>query len=173
MIGHETHEQSDVIERSFLPRIVSGMSNGRSVISGIGIGVVLALVSPATAGRSSPPPKNPQVAEIERRIAGREGEPAEVVFKNIQIFKGMPAGRVTRIMEAAFSANLGVECSHCHTVDAWETDAKPQKAIARAMWTLRSDVQERVRTATGKADVAVTCYTCHKGRAKPAFQPDK
>lgn len=168
------HEQFTVIKSSFPQGSFSGiMKKHRAALIGIRIAIMLAFVSPATAGQSSPPPKNPQVAEIERRIAGREREPAELVFKNIQIFKGMPAGRVPRIMEAAFSGNLGVECSHCHTADAWESDAKPQKAIARGMWALRADVQERVRTMTGNAALAVTCYTCHKGRAKPAFEPDK
>ncbi|HEY4613346.1 MAG TPA: hypothetical protein VII11_10210 [Bacteroidota bacterium] len=55
------------------------------------------------------------IAEIEKRIAGKENIPAEEVFKNIQNFKGLPAGRIPRIM-SAFARSLGVGCSHCHVI---------------------------------------------------------
>ena len=43
------------------------------------------------------------LAELRKAIAGKEQAPAETVFKNIQLFKGMPAGRVLRIMELGYS----------------------------------------------------------------------
>ena len=110
---------------------------------------------------------------LEAAIAGREQQPAEQVFKNIQTFKGMPAIRVLRIMEQAFVPNLGVPCTHCHVDKEWESDTKPTKAVARRMWTLRAKWQEEVREATGNAQATVTCYTCHKGQAKPAFAPGR
>ena len=73
------------------------------------------------------------------------------MFKNIQTFKGMPAIRVLRIMEQAFVPNLGVECGHCHTIGEWESDSKREKGIAREMWTMRGDVQQKLRQITGKA----------------------
>ena len=115
--------------------------------------------------------KHPEIAALEASIAGREQQPAEQVFKNIQTFKGMPAIRVLRIMEQAFVPNLGVTCSHCHMEKEWDSDAKPAKGIARNMWTLRAEWQEDVRKATGNKDAVVTCYTCHKGQPKPAFAP--
>lgn len=85
--------------------------------------------------------------------------------------KGMPAIRVLRIMEQAFTPNLGVGCTHCHQSGQWASDDKPAKNIARRMWTMRAAWQEDVRKATGNADAVVTCYTCHKGEPKPAFAP--
>jgi hypothetical protein len=117
------------------------------------------------------PARLAQVVALEQSIAGKEQLPAEQVFKNIQTFKGMPAIRVLRIMEMAFVPNLGVECTYCHVDGHWESDEKRPKTVTRSMWTLRADVQEQVRTITGKADVPVTCYTCHKGSPKPAFAP--
>lgn len=125
------------------------------------------------AQAASAPQRNPLVVELERRIAGREQEPAETVFKNIQTFKGRPAISVLRVMEMAFVPNLGVECSYCHDTAQWESDAKRPKVVARGMWTLRATVQDQVRTLTGKPDVAVTCYTCHKGLPIPAFAPGR
>jgi hypothetical protein len=114
-----------------------------------------------------------QIAALRSEIAGREAEPAERVFTNIQLFKGMPAGRVLLIMERAFVPNLGVECSHCHVEGEWASDAKAVKEVARGMWTLRADTQEQVRKISGSAQAVVTCYTCHKGQPKPAFELDR
>jgi hypothetical protein len=121
----------------------------------------------SAAGQTS----SQQIAALTTEIAGRETEPAERVFKNIQLFKGMPAGRVLLIMERAFVPNLGVECSHCHVEADWASDAKAAKQVARGMWTLRADTQEQVRKISGNPKAVVTCYTCHKGQPKPAFEP--
>lgn len=122
---------------------------------------------------NAPQQKNPFIEQLEKSIAGREQLPAEQVFKNIQTFKGRPAISVLRVMELAFVANLGVNCSHCHDTARWESDDKRTKPIAREMWNLRESTQEQVRKITGKADVPVTCYTCHKGQAIPSFAPGK
>jgi hypothetical protein len=118
-----------------------------------------------------PPRRNRNIVALEKQIAGREQLPAEQVFENIQTFKGMPAIRVLRIMEQAFTPNLGVGCTHCHVSGRWAVDEKPTKDIARRMWTMRAEWQEDVRKATGNPDAVVTCYTCHKGEPKPAFAP--
>ena len=147
--------------------------------------VVVLVALTAISGRATqdPPPaappapqerqKHPQIAKLEQAIAGKESLPAEQVFKNIQTFKGMPAGRVLAIMEQAFVPNLGVNCSHCHVPGQWELDDKNPKNIARSMWTMRAEWQEEVRKASGNEKAVVTCYTCHKGQAKPAFAPVK
>ena len=49
-----------------------------------------------------------------RSIAGRETQPAESVFKNIKILKGVPAGRLVNIMNMGFGRSLGVSCGFCH-----------------------------------------------------------
>ena len=117
--------------------------------------------------------KHPEIVALEASIAGREQQPAEQVFKNIQTFRGMPAIRVLRIMEQAFVPNLGVTCSHCHVEKEWDSDAKPAKGVARTMWVLRARWQDDVRKASGNPEAIVTCYTCHKGQPKPAFAPPR
>src|SRR4030095_3984969 len=114
-------------------------------------------------------PRNKFVVELEKQSADKEQQPAEQVFKNIQTFKGRPAIGVLRIMEMAFVANLGVDCSYCHDTERWDSDAKKPKQIARRMWTLRATAEDEVRRITGKADVPVTC--CHKGQPIPSFAP--
>src|SRR5215207_6549781 len=71
------------------------------------------------------------VAKLKEQIKGREQEPADKVFKNIQtpFIKSINAGRVLAVMEIAYSRSLGVTCTHCHTPDRWEAEDKPQKQI--------------------------------------------
>src|SRR6476661_9456280 len=45
--------------------------------------------SKPAAGAEQAPRPNP----LEQMIKGRENEPVETVFKNIQVLKGLPAGR--------------------------------------------------------------------------------
>jgi hypothetical protein len=75
------------------------------------------------------------IAKLRNQIKGRENEPAEKVFKNLQtpMLKGGPAARVLAVMEFGFARSLGVNCTHCHTPDKWEAEDKPQKQVARDM----------------------------------------
>lgn len=110
--------------------------------------------------------KNAFVVAVEKQIAGQETKPAEEVFKNIHLLKGMPAGRVLRVMQVAFSASLGVDCTHCHVADQWEKDDKEAKQTARKMWTFMAKVNQDLKQTIGKG--TVNCTTCHRGQIKPA-----
>lgn len=109
------------------------------------------------------------IAELEKRIAGRENDPADSVFKNIQVLKGLPAIRVLRIMTFGFSPALGVDCLHCHVLRDWEKDDKEAKMVARKMWTMTIGLNKEVQAIREKA--VVNCYTCHRGAVKPAINP--
>ena len=71
------------------------------------------------------------IAKLREQIKGKEQEPAEKVFKNIQMMKTVPAGRLLAIMEMGYARSLGVNCTHCHAPDKWESDEKSTKQIAR------------------------------------------
>jgi hypothetical protein len=113
-----------------------------------------------------------KIAELTKQITGKENLPAEQVFKNIQILKGIPAGRVLRIMELGYSRSLGVNCTHCHVVDQWDKDDKPTKPIAREMskmvQTINNDLLKPIKNLKGPNPV-VNCTTCHRGQIKPAL----
>lgn len=110
--------------------------------------------------------KNAFVAALEKQIAGQENKPAEEVFKNIQLLKGMPAIRVLRMMQTGFSASLGVDCTHCHTPEAWDKDDKEAKQTARKMWKFMGRLNQDLKQAIGTG--TVNCTTCHRGQVKPA-----
>ena len=113
-----------------------------------------------------------KLAELRKRIAGRENEPAETVFKNIQFLKGVPAGRLLNVMRIGYSRSLGVNCTHCHVVDEWEKDDKPTKQTARDMAqmvrTINNDLLKNIKNLKSESPV-INCTTCHRGQTKPAL----
>ena len=97
---------------------------------------------------------------------------AEEVFKNIQIFKGLPAQRLQTVM-MNLTTWLGVECVHCHVlgpreVFAFEKDDKPTKLAARKMFDM---VRKIGQDSYAGQNNPVTCWTCHRGHAKPESLP--
>ena len=114
--------------------------------------------------------------ELRLKIAGQENKPSEQVWKNIQWLKGIPAGRLLRIMEIGYARSLGVDCTHCHVPGAWEKDDKPTKQIARDMGAMMVAINKehltKIKNLKSEAP-AVNCTTCHRGSTKPALNlPD-
>jgi hypothetical protein len=109
-------------------------------------------------------------AMVLRSIAGHENEPADSVFKNIKIFKGVPAGRLVNIMNMGFGRSLGVSCGFCHVPGKWDLDDKEEKNTARLMFamvqTINRDYLSKVPTDRGTPPVA-NCFTCHRGNPRP------
>ena len=134
----------------------------------------------APARPAGPPgmPDNPHQADNDQiaaavltRIAGHENDPAETVFKNIQSLKGMPAGRLVRVMNMGYSRALGVACTHCHVGQDYSSDEKRPKRAAREMMAFNKMVNEQLRTLKnleGKPEeIFVSCSTCHRGHVDP------
>lgn len=126
-----------------------------------------------TAGQAEKPFDQAQaLADLRKAIAGQESKSAAEVFKNIQILKAMPAGRVLRVMEMGFARSLGVNCTHCHVAGSWEKEDKPTKQIARDMWgmvaIINNDQLKNIKNLKGPNSI-VNCTTCHRGQTKPAL----
>jgi Photosynthetic reaction centre cytochrome C subunit len=131
---------------------------------------------PSISQEGKPFDQEQKLAELRKKIAGQETKPAEEVFKNIQILKGMPAGRLLKVMEIGYSRSLGVNCAHCHAVDQWEKDDKPTKQITRdmivMMRSINNDLLKKIKHLKSENPV-VNCATCHRGQTKPALDlPD-
>jgi hypothetical protein len=129
--------------------------------------------APAPPGLQNPNQENnDQIARaVLEKIAGHENEPAEQVFKNIQFLKGMPAGRLVRVMNMGYSRALGVGCLHCHFGQDYSSDEQRPKRAAREMMAMNKMINERLRTLQnleGKPeDKFVSCSTCHRGQVDP------
>ena len=119
-------------------------------------------------------PKIPALAVL--LVAGgamaAEKKPAEQVFKNIQVLKGMPAAQLDPAMDVMAGA-LGVQCNYCHVMagrgqpPAMEKDDKQAKRTARKMITM----MQKINHDFFGDEQAVTCATCHNGRAEPRTVP--
>jgi hypothetical protein len=85
---------------------------------------------------------------------------AEEVYKSIQTFKGLPASVVMGAMEK-ISGFLGVDCDHCHVMGEFEKEDKAQKEQTRMMFRMVRTIGRELNSSR------VTCYTCHRGHARP------
>lgn len=91
---------------------------------------------------------------------------AEEQFKNIQVFKGMPAEQIVPTMQF-ITASLGVECDFCHVQNAFDKDDKKPKQAARKM----IEMMFAINKDNFEGHREVTCYSCHRGNAHPQAIP--
>jgi hypothetical protein len=95
--------------------------------------------------------------------APAENVPSEKVYKNIQVFRGLPS---LELMENMFymEGALGVGCKNCHVnFKDFEKDDNPHKQTARRMIEM---VRVLNKENFGGQSV-ITCNTCHRGRSVP------
>ena len=103
--------------------------------------------------------------------AGQKPLLSEQAFKDVRELRGIPVKEFMETM-GFFSASLALNCSDCHGEESgsgWANYAveTPLKAKSRAMI--------RMMNAINKANFGgapyVTCYTCHRGSARPKAIP--
>lgn len=109
------------------------------------------------------------VGALVANLALAQNQPlkAEEAFKNIQVLRGISAADFMGTMGIMTTA-LGFDCESCHPAAGsdrvrWEVDT-PRKLMARRMVTMVANINQ---TNFGGRQV-VTCYTCHRGRDRPA-----
>ena len=66
-----------------------------------------------------------------------------------------------------WSTALGVQCVHCHVEDSWSDSSKPTFDFARRM----SNMVRALNAGPLKDLEPITCWTCHRGQARPARLP--
>jgi Photosynthetic reaction centre cytochrome C subunit len=104
-------------------------------------------------------------------------------YKNLKV---MPKSTTKQQMDSVmkhFTASLGVKCNHCHVYNQAEksmdfaSDANEHKDIARDMMRMTSKINKKyfdVKDSKSlEADLEMTCYTCHNGKAHPSKWPAK
>jgi hypothetical protein len=104
--------------------------------------------------------------------SGDDDKPAEEVYKNIKVLKGMPAKDLHMVMHF-IRASLNVRCSFCHVHNdkdntwSFESDSLENKNTAREMIEMVKDIN----TQYFEGNMGVTCFTCHRGSQNPAKIP--
>ncbi|HVR26171.1 MAG TPA: c-type cytochrome [Candidatus Polarisedimenticolia bacterium] len=119
------------------------------VICGIVVGGAKAQPGGASQAVSAPGPKK-----------------AEEQFKDIQVFKGIPADQLIPAMQF-IAASLGVECEFCHVQGAFEKNDKKPKQTARKM----IEMMFAINKDNFEGHREVTCFSCHRGRTVPVAIP--
>lgn len=112
--------------------------------------------------------------DLLKHYAGREKAPAESVFKNIKILKGVSVEGLLRRMNFGYGRSLGVRCQHCHVLGHWDDEDKPTKQVTRDMMLMTGRINDELLPAIKnlKSEKAgVNCGTCHRGVARPGTGP--
>jgi len=103
--------------------------------------------------------------------ADPDGPRASEVFENLQVLGHLSVEQFNRIMQVMTewiypNENIAEGCNGCHVPGNFAAEDVYAKHVARRMiqmvWTINSTYSTHV------AQVGVTCYTCHRGRAVPA-----
>jgi hypothetical protein len=95
---------------------------------------------------------------------GGRGGPPPGPPKNLRV---LPADTNIPVVMGSFRAALGVQCTYCHVAGDFASDDNARKNMARNMIRIAADINATF--TDGKAHV--TCYTCHRGDAKPRMEP--
>jgi photosynthetic reaction center cytochrome c subunit len=94
---------------------------------------------------------------------------AEDVYKNIQVFRGIPENQFLATM-GFFTGSLSESCEFCHKSEvSWEAYAEDNdmKNMARKMVVMMNGINQAY--FGGKREV--TCYTCHRNSTIPKVTP--
>ena len=85
--------------------------------------------------------------------------------KNLKIYPKDTDTAVIKKDMKVMSKALGVQCDHCHDLDAFDKDDNKHKEVARQMMKMTASINARLKKDGFKAEVK--CVTCHAGQEKP------
>jgi hypothetical protein len=133
---------------------------------------------PAGPARRIPPSRDSlaklravYVRQVMASIAGRENQPAEQVFKNVQVLKGITAAELVHKMDAEYSVAMSWNCTNCHRLAPqgnFASDTSTDKKRARFMQQMTNDInQNQLPKLYPKDTPKVSCMTCHRGYNEP------
>lgn len=108
-------------------------------------------------------------------VGAQTGFPPKT-FSNLQVLPKTSTPADVMATMKGFAQGLGVRCQHCHIgsegqpLDQFDfvADSPPAKLVARRMMRLVQTINTELGQAAGaQPPERVTCYTCHRGAARP------
>ena len=114
------------------------------------------------------------VARLLTEIAGRENEPAGQVYKNVKMWKDVPARAFLDTMNS-YGRAIGQTCTGCHIPDQWDSDQRKNKVIAREMQLMVNAINKDQLSKMPDLDddhPPATCAMCHAGSGHPRKDVD-
>ena len=103
---------------------------------------------------------------VSAALYGQETKTAGEAYKNVTQLKSIPADQLGPTMQF-MAAALGVNCEFCHVQGKMDADEKGAKRTAREMIAMTMEINK----ASFRGQVQVSCYTCHRGSARPVGVP--
>jgi hypothetical protein len=95
--------------------------------------------------------------------------------ENVQVLTGLSLKELRAEMTMMSDA-LDVKCTHCHVQGNFASDGNRNKVAARKMLQMTRSLNELYFAAApateGTTLGLVTCYTCHRGAARPVHSPN-
>jgi Photosynthetic reaction centre cytochrome C subunit len=111
------------------------------------------------------------VAQVMATIAGRENQPAEQVFKNVQVLKGITAAALVQKMDTDYATAMSWNCTNCHRLAPqgnFASDTSNDKKRARFMQQLQNDINlVQLPKLYPKDTPKISCASCHRGYNEP------
>jgi hypothetical protein len=111
------------------------------------------------------------VTTVMASIAGRENQPAEQVFKNVQVLKGLTAAQLVHKMDAEYGVAMSWNCTNCHRLAPqgnFASDTSTDKKRARFMQQMTDSINRSYLPKLYPKDTPkVSCMTCHRGYNEP------
>ncbi len=111
------------------------------------------------------------VAQVMAQIAGREEQPAEQVFTNVQVLKGITAGQLVQKMDKEYSTALSWNCTNCHRLAPqgnYASDTSTDKKRARFMQQMVNEINlAQLPKLYPQRTPSISCGSCHRGYNNP------
>ncbi len=111
------------------------------------------------------------VAQVMAQIAGRENQPAEQVFKNVQVLKGITAAALVQKMDKEYATAMSWNCTNCHRLAPqgnFASDTSADKKRARFMQQMQNDLNlVQLPKLYPKDTPKISCASCHRGYNEP------
>ena len=107
------------------------------------------------------------------RLAAQDNLPNE--FKNLQILDPDISKVDLKATMKGFTEGLGVKCTFCHEIKAYDKDDSEHKVAARQMIRLVDHLRETKETyfPEDTEDDLLRCWTCHRGEAEIETSSDE
>ena len=107
--------------------------------------------------------------------AAAQAQQAEKQPENVQVLTGLSLKELRAEMSMMSDA-LDVKCTHCHVQGNFASDGNRNKIAARKMLQMTRSLNELYFAAAPATEGTtlghVTCYTCHRGAARPVHSPN-
>jgi hypothetical protein len=89
-------------------------------------------------------------------------------FKNLKVFDKDIAPKELKAAMDGFTDQLGVKCTFCHVLDAYDKDERPHKNDARQMIQLVNFMKANMPKYFAKEvkPEKIECWLCHRGEAE-------